>query len=195
MKLKATISLPGEHFSLPQRLSLATLVNVTNGVPLHDEVDTNVLARHLRAHGFGAAEFFTQVSDRMTRVKEGNIIGFDLTLSGVSVTDRRATVDFWDGLGKLDDIYRRVANQILTSDLRAQFSTRMALDKPVPYLDRPGSTSLLEIGPTMVDGSVLARETSLAEVIRAELEALIGDRRTLDGLLELVEGNRNPERR
>lgn len=190
MKLKATISLPGENFSLSQRLSLANLVIASNSIALHDEVYEKALAEHLRVKGFGPAEYFTQVSDRMTRAKEGNIVGLDVTLSGVSVTARRAQQDFWDGLGKLDEIYREVATLNLTSDLKAQVFTRMALDASIQYLDRPGSTSLLETGPTVVNGSVLTKETSMAEVIRAEMEALIGDRRTFEGFLDLIEGNR-----
>ena len=187
-----------------QRLSLANMVIATNSDELHNEVYKNVLERCLRVSGFGPAEYFTQMSDRMTRVREDNLIGLDVMLSGVSVTTRRAQKDFWDGLDKLHEIYQLVATEHLVPDLRAQLFTRMGLDKPIEYLDRPGSTPLPENGPTFVDGSALVRQSTMAEVIRVEMEALVGDRRTLEGFMQLLDRDtrtqieesrfKNPER-
>lgn len=193
MKLKATIFLPGENFMFGQRFSLAKMVITTNGNELHIEVYDRVLATHLRVGDFGPAEYFTQLSDRMTRVGEDGVIGFDVTLSGVSVTARRAQKDFWDGLDKLHEIYSRVAREHLVPDLRAQVFTRMALDKPIDYLDRMGSTPLLENGPTFVEGSASYKVASPEEVIMAEGEALFGDRRTLEGFvaLQVMRGERS----
>ncbi len=162
------------------------MVRVTNGDELHREVYEQVLARHLRVGDFGPAEYFTQKSDRMTRAGTNDIIGFDVTLSGLSVTARRAQKDFWDGLEELHRIYSQVASEHLVPELRAQVFTRMALDKPIEYFDRSGSTSLLENGPTLVDGSAIVKEASMAEVIRAEMEVLVGDRITFEGFMTLL---------
>lgn len=185
MKLKATISLPGPHFSPTQRLSLARLVNASNGSALHAAVYRDVLQPHLRVAEFGPAEFFTQLTDRMTRT-ESDTVGIDIVLSGVSVTARRAQQDFWDALGRLDEIYRNITVAHLCPDLEGQIFTRMALDAPIQYLDRHGSTSLLEIGPTKVRGLANIAELEEPEVIVAELEALLGDRQTVHNLLRLT---------
>jgi hypothetical protein len=192
MKLKATVSLPGEHFTQEQRFSLARMVIATNSDEIHQEVYERVLEPHLRIADFGPAEYFTQMTDRMTPARS-NYIGFDVTLSGVSVNLRRAPVDFWEGLKQLDEIYRRIAKESLAG-LEAQVFTRMALDRAIPYLDRPGETSLLEIGPTNVEGAgtpTLPGENLLA----AELEALLGDRRTIRDLFLFTAALGNSERR
>ncbi len=179
MKLKATISLPGEHFSPDQRLTLARLVIVTNSPELHNRVYQEVLRPNLRvAESFGPAEYFSQLSDRMTRTNDCRI-GVDVTLSGISVTARRAQKDFWDGLEGLHRIYREVIMEHLSSGLSAQLFTRMALDAHVSYLDHFGSTSLLEQGPEIIEGKALIETASLAQVVRTELVALLGDERTL----------------
>lgn len=198
MKLKATISLPGKHFSKSERFSLAQMVIATNSDELHREVYENVLKRNLRVKDFGPAEYFTQMSDRMTRVGEDNIVGFDVTLSGVSFNTRRAVADFWEGLDNLHEIYSRVATEHLIPGLRAQLFTRMAVDKQVSYLNDSGSTTLLENGPTLIDGGasllldgkvILLRDLDEDKVIRAEAEALLGDKRTLEGVLALLKKN------
>ena len=112
MKLKATISLPGDHFSPSQRLSLAQMVIATNNPELHRLVYQEVLKPNLRVGEFGPAEYFTQKSDRMTPPVH-NIIGFDVTLSGVSKTRKRADQDFWDGLDGLHRIYSSIVTEHL----------------------------------------------------------------------------------
>lgn len=192
MKLKATISLPGQHFSLSQRLSLAEMVQATNSGYLHEEVYKEVLAMSLRVGEYGPAEYFTQQTDRMTRTNSGDIVGVDVALSGVSVTTGRAQKDFWDGLQRLHEIYSEVATLHLVPDLRAQVFTRMALDSPISYLDRHGATSLLEKGPTTLNGLAIIREATIEKVVTAELECLIGDKRTLEEFLSLIERNERP---
>lgn len=187
MKLKATISLPGDTFNLSEIYSLARLVNETNNTSLHNYVGERVLTRHLHAVNFGPAEFFVQVSDRSTRAREGSPIGIDIALSRVSVTHRRATQDYWEALKELNIIYLQVIESNLVRSLEAQVFISMALDKQTEYTDgRPGSTSLPEIGPTLVKGLAVAKDISEAKVIREELAALLGDRRTMEGFLKLA---------
>lgn len=68
MKLKATISMPGEDFSLDQRLSLAELVIATNNPSLHEKIYEEVLVGHLRvsARGkegaFGPNEIYCRIA-------------------------------------------------------------------------------------------------------------------------------------
>lgn len=193
MKLKATISLPGEDFSVDQRFALASLVIATNTPTLHNEVYDRVLSGHLRVparmdkDAFGPAEYFTQLSDRMTPAVNAGAVGFEVTLSRVSVTNRRAPGDFWDGLAELHRIYCDLATQHLALGMRAQVYTSMALDRPINYLDKVGQTSLPEHGPDWVDGSALVIAPNAYEVIRAEMRALLGDRKTLGGLVRLLE--------
>lgn len=183
MKLKATVSdvIPG--FSHEERFALARLVIALNDPDLIDKVFDEVLVVHLRvpsresAKAWGPAEFFCQECDRMIprMARDPDTIGVDVTLSGVSVNARRASKDFWDALDKLASIYGEVIRENLPAGMKVQLFVRMALDKQIEYLEKPGMTSLPEQDPVLVVGAGILVEAVTPEVLfTAEARARLG---------------------
>lgn len=179
MKLKATVSDVLPTFSAQERYALARMVRALNNPDLPRAVYDQVLVRHLRVPAsdtktaWGPAEAFDQECDRM--IPWHNYIGVDVTLSGVSVTARRAPADFWEATTTLQGLYAERIAQYLLEGMNAQLFVRMALDKPIDYLDRQGQTSLPEIGPITVEGEAEQMSGLTPEVLlSAELMARLG---------------------
>lgn len=180
MKLKATVSEVLTHCSKEHRYALARLVITLNAPALAQRVMDEVLVKHLQVPSrnsegaWGPAEYFDQETDRMIPWDSTNI-GVDVTLSGVSFTARRAVMNFWNATSALANVYRETIESSLLVDQRAQLLVRMALDKPVEYLDRPGTTTLLEEGPVWIEGKVQSDIALTPEVVlTAELQARLG---------------------
>lgn len=179
MKLKATVSDVLRDFSAQERYALARMVRALNDPELPKAVYDEVLVRHLRVpprntkNAWGPAEAFDQECDRM--IPWHDYIGVDVTLSGVSVTARRAPADFWEATTTLQSLYAERIAQFLLDGMNAQLFVRMALDKPIDYLDRQGQTSLPEIGPIAVMGEAEQMPGLTPEVLlSAELIARLG---------------------
>lgn len=186
MKLKATVSLPG-FMTIEERYCLARMVSQLNSLALYNRVYDEVLTRHLRVparnteKAWGPAEYFEQGTDRSISV--GRIIGVDVNLSGVSVNIVRADMDFWNALAALSTIYETAVVQGLSVSTQAQLYARISLDKPIRYPDESSTTSLLEKGPTIIQGlAKTPKNISQKALLVAELEALFGSKETV-GLL------------
>ena len=191
MKLKATVSdvLPG--LSHGQRFAVAQLVITLNDPGLRRVVFDRVLVANLRVpsrdsgNPWGPAEAFTQECDRMVP-SHPDTLGMDVTLSGVSVTARRAAVDFWNALATLGNVYEEMIRKYLPVGMKAQLGVRMGLDRQIEYLDRPGTTSLPEQPAVLVEGAgELTEEVPPAALLMAELRARLGIP-TADLLVEVL---------
>ena len=113
-------------------------------------------------------------------------LGMDVTLSGVSVTARRAAVDFWNALATLGNVYEEMIRKYLPVGRKAQLGVRMGLDRQIEYLDRPGTTSLPEQPAVLVEGAgELTEEVPPAALLMAELRARLGIP-TADLLVEVL---------
>ncbi len=181
MKLKVTISDVPEIFTFEERYALAILVVALNRPSFARDILDEVLVKHLRvpprgsANEWGPADYFDQECDRMIPWHP-DVIGIDITISGVSVTHKRSVADFWTAADELLLISKTVTESLLLIGMGAQLQSRLALDKAIPHMDKPGETSLLERGPIMVAGK-LARMDRVTEemVLAVELTARLGE--------------------
>lgn len=200
MKLKETISLPGEEpgqeFTLAERLALANLTIASNSPDLHEDVYERVLVKYLQVPtrglpgAFGPAEYFTQKSDRMVKDLGNKDIGVFVALTGVSKTDSRSNKMLWEAVKALNDIYSSVVRLNLGQGMKAQVYTNFQIDHEIPYLDRSKDpTPLLETDPfwyTKTEGTQELKQPSLQEVVEKELEAHFGYRMLVDDLKTLL---------
>ncbi len=183
--------MPGSTLSDIERYSLAQLVIATNSPLVKKRIHDEVKVVHLRVpprdseNAWGPGEDFIQLTDRSVPSDDG-VIGVDFMLSGVSLSARRAYADFWNALGAIHIIAEELIQTLLAEGMQAQLYVRIGLDGRIPFLDRPGETSLPELGPTTVKGkrSFSSSMVSQEDLLLAELEARLGDRQLVQMLLE-----------
>ncbi len=181
MKLKVTISDVLETFTLEGRYALAILVTILNRPSFAREVLDQVLVKHLRvpprgsANEWGPADYFDQECDRMVPWHP-DVVGVDITISGVSVNHKRSVADFWAAADELLLMSKTMIESLLLTGMKAQLQSRLALDRAIPYLDKPGETSLLECGPITVEGKSVRMGSVTEEMVLAvELAARLGE--------------------
>ncbi len=119
------------------------LVEAVESEEFYSRVLLEVLGRCLRVIEFGPAEFYIQACD----VAVGSTKPMcEVRLSGVSVTTKRSTQDYWDALCVLEDLYRETMEDLLPEESECQLFVAMMLDRP-PLQE---SSSLLEREPVYV---------------------------------------------
>lgn len=135
---------------------------ITEGVPQKlieaiDSADTArqifvLLAHNLRtAEGeLGPATHYMQKSDQTIQVWPGKF-GCEVRVSGVSVTYRRAPVDFWNAVSELHKFLKELIEKTVPKGTKIQLFAALMLDNPVR--DAQGNqTTLLESTPEWVEG-------------------------------------------
>ena len=79
-------------------------------------------------------------------------MGVEVTLSKVSVNERRAPIDFRRALQAIQDFYRVLLSCNLPKGQQVQLFCVLALDVPVKFAGQE-ATSLIELEPIWVSGS------------------------------------------
>lgn len=118
------------------------LLDALQGKVLQEMVLEKVLKDHLRVTGFGPAEFYTQKCDFACSSEPM----CEVRLTGVSVTESRATKDFDLALAELESIYKQIIESLLDPGQKLQLFVSMMLDQ-APFGRK---SSLLERDPIWV---------------------------------------------
>ena len=114
----------------------------------------SLLAKHLRVapEELGPATHYMQEADRTIQLRPRQW-GCEVRVSGVSVTHRRAPIDFWEAVDGLHKLIREIIVQEMPKGTRVQLFVALMLDSPVPTASRGNMTTLIESTPEWVNGN------------------------------------------